>query len=310
MRSTPYIASVGAGPVSLAIDVGGTFIKWSVVDQEGNLYPASRYPTPRGIDPAEAVADAVGEIAHLAARGFPELNITTIGMTIPGHVDPEAGIGVYSENLGWKNAPIRQMVEDRTQTHVILIHDVRAAGNAEVCLGAGIGYRDVAVVPVGTGICAALYSNSTPIHSRGFAGEIGHMRVTFEDIPCVCGGSGCMETISSAAAIVRRYAHLTKNEPVSGAEVVIKNATSGDPVAQKVWAEAINGLAVGCAALASTLAPEVIVLAGGLSEAGEDLFSPLAERLASMVTVVPIPHLVPSTFKSTAGLVGAALATR
>ncbi|MDN5558168.1 MAG: ROK family protein [Ruaniaceae bacterium] len=303
-----YLAQLGAGPTSLAVDVGGTFIKWAVLDGEGNLHQASRYPTPRGDNPAESVANAVAEIAEIARRENPE--IAVIGMTIPGTVDPVAGIGIYSENLGWRNAPIRQMVEDRTGALVTLIHDVRAAGNAEVHLGAAAGYREVAVVPIGTGISAALNSGGAPVDARGYAGEIGHLRVTAEPIACQCGGVGCLEAFASAAGIVRRYAALTGTEPVRGADVVTERARAGDPIAQRVWDEALDGLAFACAALCATTAPEVIVFAGGLSEEGGDFLDQIRERLAPQVTVVPMPALVTSTFRSAAGLVGAALAAR
>jgi glucokinase len=191
-----------------------------------------------------------------------------------------------------------------------LTHDVRSAGAAEAALGAAVGFDNAVTVAIGTGVSAALSCDGRPIRANGFGGEIGHLRVSAEQVACVCGGVGCLEAMASASAIVKRYVHLSADDSVAGADEVIARAESGDPIALGVWNDALDGLATGLAALVATVAPEIIVIAGGLSGAGESLLHPLAERLAARVRIVPLPTLAVARFGSDAGIVGAALATR
>ncbi|KRA24938.1 hypothetical protein ASD65_11235 [Microbacterium sp. Root61] len=305
-----FIAHVGPGPAALAVDVGGTTIKYSLVAADGSVGAATRVPTPRGANPAALVVDAVALLFDQTRRDHPHLEVSALGAAVPGLVDEDAGIGLHSENLGWRDAPLRRLLEDRIDARVSLVHDVRAAGAAEARIGAGAGFANVITVVIGTGVSAAIWSDGRPLRGRGYAGEIGHMRVSTEDVPCSCGGVGCLEAIASAAAIESRYARLGGAEPIAGARDVIRLALQGDPVANGVWSEALDALASGLAAVTAVAAPEVIVIGGGLSQAGDRLLEPLTARLAERVGIVPVPRLVRARFGADAGAVGAALSTR
>lgn len=304
------IARVGAGRPALAVDVGGTLIKSAIVDASGLVQPVLREATPRGEDAAVTVVDAVAALFERARSDHPELDLSVIGLAVPGVVDEIAGVGVWAENLGWTDAPLRVMLEALTGATVVLVHDVRAAGAAETRLGAATGFQNTVTVAIGTGVSAAISCDGQLIRANGYAGEIGHLRVGGEEVECVCGGVGCLESIASASAIVKRYRHLSGDDAVTGADEVIARAESGDPIARRVWDDALDGLAAGLAALVATVAPEVIVIAGGLSGAGDSLLRPLAERIATRVRIVPRPALAVARFGSDAGIVGAALATR
>lgn len=303
-------ARVGAGRPALVVDVGGTLIKSALVDDVGLVHPVVRTSTPREGDAAEQIVEAVAALFERARTDRPDLDLAVIGLAVPGVVDEAAGIGVYAENLGWTDAPLRSLLEARTGATVVLTHDVRAAGAAEAALGAAVGFGNAVTVAIGTGVSAALSCDGRPIRANGYAGEIGHLRVSAEQVACVCGGVGCLEAIASASAIVKRYVHLSADDSVVGADEVIARAESGDPIALGVWNDALDGLATGLAALVATVAPEIIVIAGGLSGAGESLLRPLAERLATRVRIVPLPTLAVARFGADAGIVGAALATR
>lgn len=306
----PLIANVGRGPAAVAVDVGGTLVKSAIVDDTGAVRARSPRPTPRTADTAAAVVDLVAELFREASRTVSGTWPIALSVAVPGIVDEQAGVGVYSENLGWRDRPLRRMLEDRVDAPVTLVHDVRSAGAAEARIGAAAGVDDSVTVAIGTGVSAALWSGGRTIHARGYAGELGHLRVTSEDVPCICGGRGCLEAVASAAAIARRYAQLGGRAPVAGSQDVIRRASSGDDVASRVWEDALDGLSVGLTSVASILAPEVVVLAGGLSLAGDALLRPVKARLEERLRVVPVPRVVVARFSADAGTVGAALSTR
>lgn len=306
----PLIADVGRGPTAVAVDVGGTMVKSAIVDGAGAVRACSPRPTPRSVDTAAAVVELVAEMFHEARRTASDSWPIALSVAVPGIVDEQAGVGVYSENLGWRDRPLRRMLEERVDAPVTLVHDVRSAGTAEARIGAAAGVEDSVTVAIGTGVSAALWSGGRMIRGRGYAGELGHLRVTSDDVPCVCGGRGCLEAVASAAAIVRRYSLLGGGALVAGAQDVIGRASLGDDVALRVWEDALDGLSVGLASVAGILAPEVVVLAGGLSLAGDALIQPVKARLEERVCVVPLPRVVVARFAADAGTVGAALSTR
>jgi glucokinase len=125
-------------------------------------------------------------------------------VAVPGIVDEAAGLAVFSQNLGWRDAPLRDMIAERTGLPTAFGHDVRTGALAEARLGAGRGCGDSLFLTIGTGISAALLLDGRPYSAHGYAGEIGHVDVGRSE-PCACGATGCLEAIASAAAIARRH---------------------------------------------------------------------------------------------------------
>jgi glucokinase len=281
----------------VAVDVGGTDTKAALVDGDAAVLADRSVPTPRG---AERVVDLVGRLAEELGEGA-----EAVGVVVPGVVDDVRGVAVWSENLDWRDVPFVAAVSDRCGLPTVLGHDVRAGGLAESRLGAARGMDDVVFMPIGTGIAAAVLLGGRMHAGGGYGGEIGHTWVGHDE-PCACGGSGCLEAIASAAAIARRYAARTGRQ-VMGAEEVVRAAAGGDPDAIAVWDDALNALALALAWVASVLAPEVVVVGGGLSRAGDELFGPLADRLRRRLTFQRVPRLVPAALGDRAGCLGAAL---
>lgn len=309
-RTEGNAVRLGAGAPAAVFDVGGTFIKYAILDSEGILGQIGRVPTPAPGPGSELrLADCIAELSGLLRLAHPEVDFSRVGVAVPGIVDERTGQGIYSENLGWRDVNIRDVIADRSGLHVTLAHDVRAGGAAEVGLGAARGARDAVVVIIGTGIAAAIYVDGRPLVSKGYAGEIGHVPVRGCDDLCACGRAGCLEAVASAAAIVRRYADRS-GVVVAGAEDVIARAGVGDSAAAAVWSEAILALAHSLAGVAASLAPEVIVLGGGLSRAGDALLGPLRREVEQLLPEGHMPPLALAEFGSEAGLVGVALAVR
>ena len=288
----------------LAVDVGGTTVKSGRWTGIGSLLDPAATPTPGDRDPdGRAVLDLV---ARLVAESHAVHALDAVGLVVPGLVDEQRGVARWSENLGWRDAAFRDQVSERTGLPVAFGHDVRAGGLAESQVGAGAGHRSLVFLPIGTGIAAAVVVDGVTLSSDGFAGEIGHVDVGHSE-RCRCGLSGCLEALSSASAIARRYGDRAGHR-VEGAAEVAARAREGDQVAREVWSEALDGIALALAWTASVLAPEVVVVGGGLARAGqEQLFEPLQFRLAERLSFQRVPEVVPAELGDQAGCYGAAL---
>jgi glucokinase len=294
---------MGDGTV-LALDVGGTGIKGAVLDSAAKVLAETEWLTFRERGPAavvESVLDTLDELRlHPMAR-----DTRAVGLAVPGIVDVRAGVAVWSENLGWHNVPFRELAAERTGLPVAFGHDVRVGGLAEARLGAAQNIANVLFLPIGTGIGAGIIVDGHVLEADGYVGEIGHIDVGHGE-PCACGGSGCLEAVASAAAIARRYSEKA-GRVVRGASEVTARVETGDQVAREVWDEAVDALARALAIATSLLAPEVIVVGGGLSLAGDSLLTPLADRLDARLTFQRRPRLLPAALGDRAACLGAGL---
>lgn len=301
--------ALGGGTPVLAFDVGGTDVKSALFDAEGRAIGLRRTPTPTGSgDRTPLILDHLHALARELIADHPDVVPRAAGLVVPGIVDPQAGIGVFASNLGWHDAPLRELASARLGLPVAFDHDVRAASWAERMLGGARGYADAVVLVIGTGIAGALLIGGTPYTAGGYAGEIGHSPIADGPV-CPCGARGCLEAVASAGAIVRRYRAATGITP-DGAKEVIARAAAGDAVAAEIWDSALDALALSLAQLTAVVAPEAVVIGGGLSRAGEPFFDELRRRLADRLSFHRVPALVPAQLSGNAGLLGAALRAR
>ena len=288
----------------VAIDVGGTGIKAGLVASDGGLHQQLREPTgaDRGPDAVVAtvlrIAGQLVETAGDAARA--------VGLVVPGVVDEPAGVAVTAANLGFQDLPLAARVGDRVGLPAVLGHDVRAGGVAEARLGAGRSAGHVLFAAIGTGIAAAQIVDGTAVTGgHGAAGELGHVVVRPGGPACGCGGRGCLEAVASAAAIGRRYAALAGRP--ADASAVAAAAAAGDELAATVWRDAIDALADGLVIGQAIVDAEVIVIGGGLAEAGEALLAPLRAAVKQRLTFHRPPRLVRAALGDRAGCIGAGL---
>ncbi|OIU86739.1 sugar kinase [Microbacterium sp. AR7-10] len=299
---------MGAGAPVLAFDVGGTDIKSALFDADGTVLGLRRTPTPPSEDGTPArLIERLGELAAELRAQHPDVVPQAVGLVVPGIVDAESGIGVFSSNLGWHDAPMRDLMAARFGMPVAFDHDVRTASWAEHVLGGARDYANAVVLIIGTGIAGALLVDGRPYTAGGYAGEIGHSPLG--EWPCPCGARGCLEAIASAGAISRRYTEAT-GDPVDGAREVIARAAAGDDTAARIWNEALDALTMSIAQLTAVIAPQAVVIGGGLSRAGSALFDELRTRLADRLSFHRIPALVPAELSGDAGIHGSALRAR
>lgn len=285
-------------------------MKSALVDGEGTLVDVRRTPTPVQSEHTErSVLAQLDEIARDLRAQHPDIVPEAVGLVAPGVVDDEAGIGLFSENLNWRDVPFKDLAAAQFGVPASFVHDVRAAGEAEYHLGPAAGFADVLVVTIGTGIAAAIFIDGQLYSGKGYAGELGHSVIEPGGEPCACGGNGCLEAIASAASITRRYNRAT-GQQMPGAKEVLARAEAGDGDAVAVWNSALDALALGLSHAVALLAPEAIVLGGGLAQAGPALFEPLEQRIDSLLTFHRRPQLMHASIGENAGLVGAALRAR
>lgn len=303
----PVVAS--SAPV-LGIDLGGTTVKGIGVDGERRVRWRGSRPT--GPDdlweglPAALVDLALELYQRASTAGYvPQ----AAGVVVPGLVDQEAGVAKFAANLGWEDVPVRDLLEKRLGLPIVVGHDVRAGGMAEGCFGAARGVGDYLFIAIGTGIAGSISLGGLMWAGRSWlAGEIGHVVVQPGGDRCGCGGVGCLETVSSAAAIARRYAERTG---VPAGEVdarrVLQLAEEGDSQARQVVDQAVDALGAALASAQNLLDVELIVIGGGLAGAGAPLLKAVGDALASRLTFQTRPKLALAELGSDAGSLGAVL---
>ncbi|WP_235883337.1 ROK family protein [Saccharopolyspora elongata] len=282
------------GPV-VGVDVGGTETKAVLVDASGTVLAQRRRATPPpSSDTVQRVLDLTCSlVADLAEHTAP----AAVGFVVPGIVDESRGVAVFSGNLGWSDVPFASLLAERIGLPVAFGHDVRAGALAEHRLGAAREASDAVFLPVGTGISAAHVQSGRVHAAGGYAGEIGQVPIEARIR---------LEEVASAGAISRRYQDRT-GTPVAGAADVARRVAAGDPVATAVWDEAVDALGGALIWLTALLAPEVVVVGGGLSQAGSLLFDPLTRRVEEDWNLQRTPRIVPAALGDRAGSLGAAL---
>ena len=318
------MSASGAGGASVAppvvgVDFGGTWIRAALADGSGGLTARreARTPAREGVEAVvESIIRAVEEV------GAP---FAAVGVCSPGPLDARTGV-VYSPSnlLGWRDVPLAAMLERRLGVPVVLGNDANAAALGEHAYGAGRGFSDVIYVTVSTGVGGGIIAGGRLLEGRrGAAGEVGHIVLQPDGSPCGCGNRGCLETLASGTAIARQardaiaagwnteIAGLAGPEGVS-AEVVVRAAVAGDGLAREIVRRAGRWLGLGLAGLVHLYDPEVLIVGGGVTGAGDLLMDPAREIL--LANVMPIYRedlrVVRPDLGTDAGLYGAVALAR
>jgi glucokinase len=294
-------------PTVIAIDVGGTSIKAALVTADAALHCAQHTPTPRGGEAAlvRAIARAARDVAlDGETRG---LRCSGVGVAAAGIIDEANGVARRGANLHWRNTALADRLQAELEMPVQLLQDARASALGEAIFGAGRDAESFLTIVLGTGVGGALVVESRPVRgAHGLAGEIGHLQVDPQGLPCGCGGRGCVETLASASALSRRFAAATGER--LRAEDVVTRALGGDGVARRLWDEAIGALAAALAASVTVLDCALVVIGGGMAAVGAPLLDQLGIELRRRLNLVPPPELRLAVLGSASGLLGAAAA--
>jgi glucokinase len=301
MTSTPGEAT----EVVVAVDLGGTLTKIAYVTRDGSALDVSRVATlidDHGAVPPEWLAALI----TASSQARPDLQAVGYGFVAPGIIDVATGIVRVAPNVGWRDVPIRQVLDAETGLTGAIGHDVRAGGLAEWRLGGrATGVENLLFLPLGTGIAGAAVVDGRMLEAGGYAGEIGHLHVSVADQPCACGAYGCLETIASASGVARSYQR-TAGLRRSALEVA-ELARQGDQAALQAFAVAVAGLAEALAAYAALLAPELVIIGGGLAGAADLIMDELERGLDDRLSFHRRPRLLTAALGSDAGVRGAGL---
>jgi len=272
----------------IGIDLGGTKISTALVDPSGKIV-AHDFRRTQALKGQQVVIGRMLDAARdvMGQANTPESQIAAVGICAPGPLEIEQGIAMSPPNLpGWNRVPLRQCAEDGLGILTFLEKDTNAAALGEFHFGAGRGAKHMIYVTVSTGIGSGLILDGKLYYGTdGMAGEIGHTTVLPNGPLCGCGNRGCLEALASGTAIAQRarervargastlMADLAGDEPDRiTAELVAKAAEQGDTEAQAILAEAMHYLGIGVANLVNLFNPELVVIGGGLTDVGEQLF--------------------------------------
>ena len=264
------------------VDIGGTFIKLGLFTAEGELLDKWEIKTRREDLSSHILPDiADALLGKMQEKGIAKENGEGIGFRTPGPVT-EDGVAVCPANLDWKNKPVAKELRELTGLPCRGGNDVNVAGLGEMWRGGAKGYKNVVVVPIGTGVGAAIICNGKIITgATGAAGEVGHIHVDDEiKEPCGCGAVGCVEQFSSATGLVRMAKKiLTETDRKTvlrdvkdlTAKDVVDAAKAGDQAADEIFDKFCDYLGYSLAATAAVIDPEIFIIGGGVSKAGQML---------------------------------------
>ncbi|MGZ9583946.1 ROK family protein [Paenibacillus marinisediminis] len=280
----------------IGMDLGGTNLVCGLVTEDYKLIDKLKAPTEAHLGSdyvLSKMAKLIDEI--LKKAGISREDVIGVGAGCPGFVDPERGVTIFASNLKWNNVEVSRILGEKTGLPVFIDNDVKMYVFGEAMSGAGRGAGVVHGVTIGTGLAAATVVNGELYYGSGFmAGELGHVTIDGESTPCGCGLTGCLETVVSATGITRQAREALE----AGRESVLREAydkgelssahvsaayDQGDALAIEIMHYTGKVLGKGLAYSISLLSPDVIVIGGGGSLAGERLFGSVRETLKNSV---------------------------
>lgn len=310
----------------IGIDIGGTNLKAGLVDDRGTVLATKKVKIAQ-INNADALAWAMvsmtQELAEAVNVSFDQ--IASVGVGVPGTVEIHSGSLLYTCNLPLRNVPLRRLFHRYLRIPLYIENDANCAALGEYYAGAGRESKRFVTVTLGTGVGGGIIHNGKIYHgSNGMAGEVGHMSIVHDGLPCPCGRKGCWEQYASATALKRMTQDAVKANPESVlAQVVAENngvvsgqsafiaARRGDAVGQAVCDAYIGYLAAGITNLVNIFQPDTLAIGGGVSnEEEESLLKPL-RRIVTRDSI-PCPadkktKIVTAQLGNQAGIIGAAL---
>lgn len=278
---------------AVGVDLGGTNLRIAAVDSAGKIMEKITTGTEvvRGRD---RVIDEMCVAVQTLARKFQESNtLAGIGVGVPGIIDMVSGMVRQSPNLpGWEDYPVREEIERRLATTVVLENDANAAALGEKWLGAAAAVDDMCMLTLGTGVGGGVVLSGRVWHGMtGMAGELGHINVDPQGPPCGCGSRGCLEQFASATAVKRMaleaiagghapdLARAMSSDPEFSSKVVHQMATQGDAPAREIFRRVGAALGLALASLVNIFNFRMYVIGGGVSSAWDAFAPALFEEL-------------------------------
>ena len=311
----------------IGLDVGGTTFKAGVVNEKGEILTKDAMPTGIERPYQEIIADMAALCKKVAADAGVEMkDIASIGVGVPGMFDNKTGRIPFCTNLGWHDIPYVEEMKKHLDTPVYGDNDATVAGLAESIAGVSAGIDSSVFITLGTGVGGGIIIGGRPYSgAHGVGSEIGHIILKMDGEECTCGNYGCFERYASATAIIREAKKAVAEHPESSimqkcggdvekinAKIVIDAAKEGDETGKKVFDGYVRALAHGIVSIINMIDPEVIVLGGGVSAAGEFLLDAVREAVKPIVffKTMPYARIELAQLGNDAGIIGAAMLGR
>ena len=308
----------------VGVDIGGTNTKIGVLNSEGTIMKSIHIKTEGDMGPdfvLEKIKDAV--LGLLVDTKIDIESVMGLGMGIPGPANTDTGVVEFCVNLkGWEKLNVCQVFGEKLGIPVYIGNDVNVITLGEAWKGSAKSYKNILGIAIGTGIGGGIIVNGKLVSGTGGAvGEVGHIKVERNGKLCSCGQRGCWEAYASATGLIReaksRLSVKRENfllESLDGniedleAEHVFNAAKKGDKFSKELVKYEVEYLAYGLSILVNTLNPELVVLGGGVSLAGDILFEPLKKELEKYTLSGSIENLkiLPASLGNEAGIIGAA----
>ena len=309
------------GKLIVGVDLGGTQIRAALADAQGQIIQRVSQPT-MADEGLEAVLERIEEsIRQVLPADIGQ--VSAVGVAAPGPLDPWRGIVRDAPNLpGWKNVPLKDLMEAEFGLPVVVGNDANLAALAEQRFGAGQGIADLIYITVSTGIGGGvIVDNKLLLGAQGLAGEVGHQTIEARGPRCKCGNIGCLEALAAGPAIARRAMEFVKTGIGTAiadlvgddldkitAKVVNQAAQAGDPIAIEIFRQAGFYIGVGIVNLLHIFNPSLIVIGGSVTKAGDLLFEPIRAtvRQRAMASYYwENTPIVPATLGDDVALLGA-----
>src|SRR2546430_161516 len=290
---------------SIGVDLGGTNLRIAAVDEHGQLLEKITLGTKVARGKDHVIHEMTGAIRQLAAKHENAGALQGMGVGVPGIIDIKSGMLRESPNLrGWANSNVREEIEERLGTRVILENDANAAALGEKWLGAARDVEDMAMLTLGTGVGGGIVFGGRIFHGMtGMAGEFGHISVEPEGHPCGCGNRGCLEQYASATAVVRmareaiaqnassRLAQAAHEDAEFSAKSIYNLAIQGDEDAKRIFRRVGRCIGIVLSAMVNSLNLPIYVIGGGVASAWEafapSIFEELRQRCMVYAATAP-----------------------
>jgi len=312
---------------NIGIDIGGTNIKIALVDTKGKIAFSESASTRAEMGYEFTIKNIINLIKDSLTKSEVSIEqIGGIGVGCPGQIDSENGIVRALPNIpGWVNVPLAKILMDEFGLPTKIDNDVRVATLGEYKFGAGKGYQNIICITVGTGIGSGIIINGQLVRGTNMAaGELGHVIVQEHNGEiCGCGNTGCVEAVASGPAIVKqaelylmtgkstKFKELAAGSPITP-ELVAEAAILGDGVALRIFEKTGYWIGIALSSVVNLLNPEVIIIGGGVAQAGDILFDPIRETINKRALKISADSVkvIPAQLGNSAGVVGASLLTQ
>ncbi len=308
----------------IGIDLGGTNIAGGLVNGAGEIIKKLSVPTGRERGSDAVIEDIYNVIEMLIKENTTSETVKGIGIGIPGIADPHTGEVIVCVNLSWYNVPLRAKLNEKTPLPIYIDNDATVAGVAEFQVSQKGRYKDAVMLTLGTGVGGGIIIDGKVVSGyHGIGSELGHMIIGESLYTCNCGRNGCLETFASSTAIIHYAKYLIREkglnsvmtervngdiEKISG-EIIFEAAKANDAVACEVVERLVKYLSIGIMNVVCAIDPEIIVLGGGISMAGDFLLNKVNVALEDLKYFKATPHakVEIAKLKNDAGIIGAAM---